>query len=167
MVDMNNVSQILQQYIDSGNSGQIYSIDDLFAIVVNPSFAIMPNHPYHCPLAVAIYCTKGRGKGRVNTKLFDIEQNGFMIVLPNQITELVNLSSDFMATYVIMSEQFTQTLGIGNTFNLNTIISHNPYITLQDRAKEAVESYITMCQGLIPEQRNPNRVEILRLLTKA
>lgn len=90
-----------------------------------------------------------------------------MIVLPNQITELVDISDDFRATYILMTDSFTELLGIGNTFNLHSTISQHPHINLIGQAKDALEGYLSMCKSIIPEHRNPNRLEIVTLLTRA
>ena len=110
---------VLERYIDRANEGSIYVADGEFAIIDNPTFSIMPNHPYRNPLVIGVYCTSGSGKGRINTKIFDLTQNSLMIVLPGQITELINISVDFCATYIIMTDSFTNSLGIDNTFSLN------------------------------------------------
>lgn len=158
---------ILERYVDSVSDTSVYVLDDQFAIIDSPTFAIMPNHPYRNPLVIAVYCTAGSGKGRVNTKVFDLTQDSLMIVLPGQITEMVDVSEDFRATYIIMTDSFTNSLGIGDTFSLNNIVAASPYIYLEQRTKESLENYIMMCRSLIPEMGNPHRLEILQLLTKA
>lgn len=160
------LSKLLEQFIGQSNIST-YLIDDYFAIIDNPKFAILPNHPYRNPLVVAVYCTSGVGKGRVNTQIYDLQSHSMMIVLPGQITELIDLSPDFQATYIIMSDEFVSSLGIGNTFSLGNIVASSPKVLLQDRAKDAFESYLSMCRNLIPTESNPNRLEILQLLTKA
>ena len=160
------LSKLLEQFIGQSNIST-YVIDDYFAIIDNPKFAILPNHPYRNPLVVAVYCTSGVGKGRVNTQIYDLQSHSMMIVLPGQITELIDLSPDFQATYIIMSDEFVSSLGIGNTFSLGNIVASSPKALLQDRAKDAFESYLSMCRNLIPTESNPNRLEILQLLTKA
>ena len=160
------LSKLLEQFIGQSNIST-YVIDDYFAIIDNPKFAILPNHPYRNPLVVAVYCTSGVGKGRVNTQIYDLQRHSMMIVLPGQITELIDLSPDFQATYIIMSDEFVSSLGIGNTFSLGNIVASSPKVLLQDRAKDAFESYLSMCRNLIPTESNPNRLEILQLLTKA
>ena len=164
---MTILSELLQHFINSDNSTSSYVIDEHFAIIDNPSFSILPNYPYRNPLIVAVYCTSGSGKGRVNTKIYNMKCHNLMIILPGQITEMMDLSDDFQATYIIMSEQFTESLSIGNTFSLSNIVASSPNIVLQERAIEAFESYLYMCRNLIPIESNPNRVEILQLLTKA
>ena len=160
------LSKLLGQFIDDNNVSS-YIIDDHFAIIENPVFSILPNHPYRNPLVVVVYCTSGVGKGRVNTSIYNLQPHSMMIVLPGQITELVDLSDDFRATYIIMSDEFVSSLGIGNTFSLNNIVASSPKTVLQYRAKEALESYLSMCRNLIPIDHNPNRLEILQLQTKA
>ncbi|MBQ5899870.1 MAG: hypothetical protein IIW87_08215, partial [Alistipes sp.] len=113
----------MKHYVDvSSSNTDVYSIDDKWAIIDNPTFTIIPNRPYRNPLIVAIYCTSGSGKGRINMKIFDLIQNSFMIVLPGQITELIDISDDFRATYIIMTDSFTESLGIGDTFSLHQIV---------------------------------------------
>ena len=163
----NSLSSTLRTYIAHFPESNAYSIDDKLTIIVNPKFTILPNHPYRCPLSVAIYCTQGTGTGRINAMTFSLSPGGFMIVLPNQITELVDRSDDFEATYIIMTDTFTESLGIGNTFSLHATISQHPHTNLTGRAKSALESYLAMCKSIIPEHQNPNRLEIITLLTRA
>lgn len=162
-----NLKDSIEKYIEAGHIGQLHFIWDEFCIVENPSFTIIPNHPYRSPLVAAIYCNKGNGTGRVNAKTYDIYPGGFFIVLPGQITELIDISDDFEATYILMDEHFTNDLSIGNTFNLRNIITNKPYIWLDERAQEALESYLTMCRNLAATNQNPHRIEILHLLTRA
>jgi AraC-like DNA-binding protein len=87
--------------------------------------------------------------------------------MPGQITELIDVSEDFNATYIIMTDSFTNSLGIGNTFSLKQVVASSPYIYLEERAKDSLENYLTMCRNLIPQKSNPHRLEILQLLTRA
>lgn len=159
--------EIIDGYIKNNNCTTLYNVDGEFCIVENASFAILPNHPYRSPIAVAIYCLRGRGIGRLNAKQYTISQRGFFIVQPGQITEMVDVSDDFCAVYILMSEEFLASLGIGNTFNIQTIISEEPFIMLEDRADEALNIFLKMCINLIPIDKNPHRIEIIRLLTRA
>lgn len=163
----NNLSDTLRTYLDRGHTGAIVSIGDSFSIVRDPSFDVLPNHPYRSPLIAAVYCTVGHAVGRINARTYELEAGGFFIVLPGQITEFVDTSADFGATYVLMSEEFTASLGISNTFDIASIVAERPYVLLPDRARGALEAYLAMCENLIPIETNPHRMEILRLMTRA
>lgn len=161
------VAEIIDKYIDGGNNGSAYSLGDEISIITNPSFAILPSQPYHSPFVVVAYCQQGRGSGRINARTYDIEQGGLFIVLPGQITELVELSDDFEATYLLMTDSFTESLSIGNTFNLRNIIQSHPYKLLSAPAQEAIEDYMRMVRNTIAIEANPNRLEIVQLITRA
>ncbi|MBQ8492902.1 MAG: AraC family transcriptional regulator [Alistipes sp.] len=161
------LSDTLRTYVDAGHTGAIYCIGDDFGIIRNPSFAILPNHPYRSPLVVALYCTAGHATGRINALTYDIREGSYFVVLPGQITEFVDTSTDFSATYIIMSDDFTAGLGIGNTFDIASIVAASPHVHLEGRARTSLEAYIAMCESLIPIESNPHRMEILHLLTRA
>lgn len=57
------LSKLLGQFIDDNNSISSYVIDDHFAIIENPIFSILPNHPYRNPLVVVVYCNRVSEKG--------------------------------------------------------------------------------------------------------
>lgn len=161
------LTQTLDSYIDAGHGGRMCSIGNDFAVLVNPSFDVLPNHPYRSPLVVGICCKRGHGRGRINARTFDIAEHSYFIVLPNQITELIDVSDDFEATYVLMSEEFVSSISFGNTFSLRQTVTEHPHVVLGERAREAFEGYVAMCASLIPIESNPHRLEILRLLTQA
>lgn len=162
-----NLSNTLNEYIMGGCRGSVCALGDEFAVVENPSFDILPDHPYRSPFVVAIYCHGGSGRGRINAATYQMERDSLFIVLPGQITELVDVSSDFEATYIIMSDSFTESLNLGNTFNIRNSIVNSPYTRLGDGARNALESYLKMCVTLISVEHNPHRLEILQLLTRA
>ncbi len=157
----------VNSYLQYGHYAKIYTIGDAFSIVESATFMVIPNHPYRCPLVVALYCRAGHGTGCINTRTFEVTANSFFIILPNQITELIDLSDDFDAVYILMEEEFTQSIGLGNTFNMRTIVSERPHAILSQRARQSLEGYLDMCKNLIPIESNPHRLEILQLLTHA
>lgn len=161
------LAEVIEKYLDRGNRGTAYSLGDELSIIVNPSFAILPSQPHHSPFVVAAYCQRGHGTGRINTRTYNLEEGGLFIVLPGQITELVELSDDFEATYLLMTDSFTESLSIGNTFNLRNIIQSHPYKLLSVPAREALEDYLRMVRNTITIEANPNRLEIVQLITRA
>ena len=156
-----------QQFLQEVGGCNIYSLNDDFCIIKNPTFTIVPNYLYRLERIVALYCSRGSAVGRVNTSTYTISEGGFFIVLPGQITELIEQDDDFEAIYIIMTTEFTSHLSIGNTFDLRNIIAHKPYTVLGVEARQALESYIAMCCTQIAVENHPHRNEIIYLLTRA
>jgi len=161
------LAKVIEEYLDDHHRGVVYGIGDEIAMIENPSFAVLPSHPYQSPFTVAVYCHGGCGTGRVNDRSYDLEAGGLFIVLPGQINELVHLSDDFEATYLLMTDSFTESLSVGNTFDMRNIIQSHPYALLSSRSREAVEDYLKMVRNTIVVEENPHRLEILRLMTRA
>lgn len=161
------LAEVVEEYLVDDRCAVVYSIGDEISLVENPSFAVLPCHPYKSPFTVAVYCRRGSATGRVGARSYDLEAGGLFIVLPGQINELVCLSDDFEATYLLMTDSFTESLSVGNTFDMHNIICSRPYALLSLRAREAVEDYLRMARNTISVEENPHRLEILRLMTRA
>mgnify|MGYP002517804367 CR=1 FL=1 len=159
--------EIIDKYVDSGKRGVVSTLGDEFMVITNPSFAVLPYQLHRTPITVASYCRRGRARGRVNALTYNIEEGGLFIVLPGQLTELLELSDDFEASYILMTEEFTNRLGIRNTFDLQNIIKLRPYTILSGRARESVEGYFKMSANVIEVEANPHRAEIIHLVTRA
>ncbi|MGN0201463.1 MAG: helix-turn-helix domain-containing protein [Candidatus Cryptobacteroides sp.] len=138
-----------------------------FMMYENPSFICERRQPYKLDATLAIFCTSGSAVGRVNLKEYRIEKGGLLVVLPNHIMERDYVSEDFKATYIIYSSAFQYSLQIPRAFHLSKEIEDNPRLNFTSRTLEAVEAYFAMCKSTIQADGNPNRLEILRLLTKA
>ncbi|MBQ2364450.1 MAG: AraC family transcriptional regulator [Alistipes sp.] len=157
----------IKHHLASGQCATMYNIDNEFCILENSSYNILPNYPYRSDVVVALFCRNGRAQGRVNTITYDIEPNSFFILLPNQIGELISMSDDFDATYIIMSNRFTESLNVANTFSVRNIVAAQPSKLLDQRMVKALENFLHLCRNLIPVNSNPHRLEILSLITRA
>lgn len=142
-------------------------LPDMLYIIENPAFRFSHHHPYRCPMALAIYCRKGNASGSVNMVNYELREDNFMIVLPNQIMTSTHVSDDFEGTYILMSERFMEGLNISNSFSVYNSVSNAPCMQLCERSKAAIDAYIAMCRSIITVEDNPNRAEIVRLITKA
>lgn len=158
---------IFIQHIDMSQTKWFGSLSGMFYLIENPAFLFKQDSPYRCSMTIAIYCRKGHAVGKVNIAEYELSSDGFLIVLPNQIIESTYVSNDFEGTYILMSAQFLDNLNIREAFQVHNSVEHAPYIQLGERAKEALMTYIAMSKSVISVEENPNRLEILRLITKA
>ena len=155
------------QNIDMSQTKWFGSLSEMFYLIENPAFLFKNNSPYRCSMAIAIYCRKGHAVGKINIAEYELHSDGFLIVLPNQIIESISVSDDYEGTYILISAQFLDNMNIGETFLVHDSVERAPYIQLGERAKESLMTYIAMCKSAISAWENPNRLEILRLITKA
>lgn len=161
------LAKLIEKFLDGDSRTQAHALDDEYSIITQPTFAVLPSHPYQSPFTVAIYCRRGEGQGRINAQCYNLKAGDFFIILSGQITELTTTSKEFEATYIIMTDTFTESLSIGNTFNLRNTIAQSPLVSLGPRESASLESYISMVNNIISIEEHPHRMEILRLLTRA
>ena len=142
-----------------------YGMD--FIMVHNPKFFHEQRHPYQLDTSLAIYCEKGQAGGKLNLHDCTLTEGGFLIILPGNIVESFERSDDFEATYIFMSEAFLNNLEIADSFKYYRSISECPYITFGQEGKDAMALYIGMARKMLSLKENPNRYEVIKLLTKA
>ena len=157
----------LIQRIDMSQTKWFGALSDMFYLIENPTFLFNNHMPYCCSMAIGIYCRQGEAIGRVNMTEYKLHRDGFLIILPNQIIESISVSPDYEGTYILMSQQFLGSLNIAETFRVHNSIEHAPYIQLNNRSKESIINYISMCKNAISIEDNPHQVEIVKLISKA
>ena len=142
-----------------------YGMD--FIMVHNPKFHHEPKHPYQLDTALAVYCEKGHASGKLNLHDCTLAEGGFIIFLPGNIVESSEISDDYEATYIFMSETFLGNLEIADSFKYYRSVSECPFIVFGQDGKDAMILYIGMARKMLSHKENPNRYEVIRLLTKA
>ncbi len=141
--------------------------EDDILIVHNPRYRTCSKEPVKIPLTLAIICEGGEALGSVNLKPYRLKRNSFMIVLSGHIMESRNVSSDFKATYIFMSERFLSRLEIGDSYKFYESVEREPLMQFDEETAEALQSYVSMTKAMFRiKDRNPNTGEGIRLLTK-
>ncbi|MGN0195535.1 MAG: helix-turn-helix domain-containing protein [Candidatus Cryptobacteroides sp.] len=138
-----------------------------FVMFGNPVFLTERMNPYKSEYTIVILCEGGQAYGCVNLQEYHLQENGLMVILPGAITEMRYISDDFRATYIIASESFQNSLAIGNSFRLRQEMQQRPLRFFSGESLDAIKTYFTMSRRILDAADNPNRMEIIRLMTKA
>ena len=138
-----------------------------FIMYENPRFIAENRHPYKMDRTFVIFCTGGNASGKVNLREYDIVKDGLLVVLPNHIVEMESVSDDFRAFYIISSEAFQSSLDISGAFQLHREMEQTPWRQFSGRTLDSIKGYFSMCRDMLDAADNPNRLEIIRLMTKA
>ena len=101
--------------------------------------------------------------------LIDYKANtpGGLIILPAMIVERIRFSDDFKGIFLLISRKILSGLELDNSFSLITSIAESPFIALDSETIDALKNYLSMIRGIIRQEDNPHRIEMIRLLTKA
>ncbi|MDP4277816.1 MAG: helix-turn-helix domain-containing protein [Bacteroidota bacterium] len=152
------------------NSLEADALGEDFLLFENPIVTEAFNHPFKVDVVTGIICTRGTMKGFVNLKKYETQAPCLFIVLPDQILQYEEFSDDFEGLFVVMSKTFTNNLielNIQDKLPLFRSVQDNPWIPLNEQELEMMLQFYKTLQMTVRLKENPNRMEILKLLTQA
>jgi len=121
----------------SGIDG-IFVFDDILTFSENFRLNDITN-PVRFGMTIVIICKKGHFKLRTGMNDFVVKSNMVMVILPEQITQLIEISPDFDGGYVLLKSDF---FDFQNDFKMGlSLQSHllkQPLIQLSDKEMEEV-----------------------------
>lgn len=148
------------------NPLSIINAKDEFIILDNPVLSPFVNYPYKNDWIIATLCEHGSAKGKVNLREYNIESNGFIIILPGQIIGGSELSPDFKGKMIMVSPRFAEGINLGASLRLTNSVERKPYYLFPDEAVLAFRNFIELCKSLILLKENTNILEALQVLAR-
>lgn len=146
---------------------QADSIGNDIILIDKPLILSTFDHPFKVDVTIAIICLKGTTKGIINLKRVETNSPCLIIILPDQILQYEDISDDFSALFIVMSNRFTESLNIEERFPVFLSIQKNPYIELSALELESITDYYMMLKRTITNKSNPYSLDIVKYLTKA
>lgn len=95
-----------------------------------------------------------------------MEENGFILILPNQVIGSSELSPDFKGKIVLISPQYADLINFGMSLSLTKSVERKPYYVFPKEAVQAFRSFIELCKTLILLKSGDDILEALKLLSK-
>ena len=86
------------------------------------------------------------------------------IALPGMIIDTREVSPDFRATTMLLSERFTDSLNLGSPYRTLLSIQRRPVLTLMAGMEEAMDNFVGMVRGLLQQPSHPHLDRVLHLL---
>jgi AraC family transcriptional regulator, transcriptional activator of pobA len=147
----------------------IDNFEGKIALLENPSYQSVVNHPVKLDEVVCIICIKGHMDGTLNLKKFIANAPCLFIVLADQILQCDYFSDDFSGLMIIMSKSFLEhSFGdIQVSMPLFRSVHDNPWIHLNQEELKSMVEYFFLLQRTVRRKENPNLQETLKHLTLA
>jgi AraC-like DNA-binding protein len=155
-----------QLYREIENPLSIVNAKDEFVILDNPVLSPHASYPYKNDWIIATLCEQGSAKGKVNLREYNIESNGFIIILPGQVIGGSELSPDFKGKMIMVSPRFAEGINLGASLRLTKSVERKPYYLFPDEAALAFRNFIELCKSLILLKEDSNILEELQVLAR-
>jgi AraC-type DNA-binding domain-containing proteins len=145
-------------------SGQ--AIDDDFMLF--DDFSLVPNfnYPFKLDMTTCLIFTKGRVRGKINMKSYEINNSPCILVtFPEQILEHEYFSDDFEGYAFLLSKRFLDTFvpSLKERGSIFLQLSKNPCLALDKNSLSFLNAHCEIMKSVFPNQDNlPHRAEIVR-----
>ena len=113
---------------------------------------------------VFLMCHSGAMHLLLNYHKLSLSAGQIFIALPGMIIDTREISSDFSATTMLLSERFTDSLNLGSPYRTLLSIQRQPILTLMAGMEEAMANFVGMVRGLLSQPSHPNLDRVLHLL---
>lgn len=141
--------------------GEIYLSDDISA-------AFPDKYPHKSEAIITCICINGEIMGEVNQFSICAKAPGLLVLLPEQIRELKNVSNDFQGKFIIMTKQFIESISLPEGFSTFMSVRSTPFLPLGEKALEAILNHYKMLMGVLRNKDEGfNRKAIAKHLTIA
>lgn len=160
---MNNIhEQFVQSVALRHYDDDIYLIDE-----GQPMDTLMPlvaGREIMTDKIVFLMCRSGAMHLLLNYHELSLSAGQIFIALPGMIIDTREVSLDFRATTMLLSERFTDSLNLGSPYRTLLSIQRRPVLTLMAGMEEAMDNFVGMVRGLLQQPSHPHLDRVLHLL---
>lgn len=160
---MNNIhEQFVQSVALRHYDDDIYLIDE-----GQPMDTLMPlvaGREIMTDKIVFLMCRSGAMHLLLNYHELSLSAGQIFIALPGMIIDTREVSPDFRATTMLLSERFTDSLNLGSPYRTLLSIQRRPVLTLMAGMEEAMDNFVGMGRGLLQQPSHPHLDRVLHLL---
>jgi len=148
--------------------GNVFIFDDVNSIDENFQLYAIISKPIRLGMVAGIICKKGYIKLRVGLNDFTVSPNMLMIILSEQIIQLIEVSPDFEACYILIRKGFFE---IQNDFkmglDLQTNLFNNPCVQLSETEMEEVLVIFYILKNKVEENTDLFLKEVIQNYIRA
>ena len=160
---MENIQEQFESAVALCHYGDdIYLVDD--AAPLGTVMPLVAGREIMTDKIVCLLCRGGHLGLRLNYHDLQLTAGQVLIALPGMIIDTSEVSPDFRASTLLLSEHFTSTLNLGSPYRTLLSIQRQPVATLLDGMEEAMLNFFAMVRGLVGQPSHPNLDRVLHLL---
>lgn len=141
--------------------------DDLALINFNnnkPAYAA--HEPYKLKHAVICICTAGHCSIKVNLQQYEIESPMLVTLMPGQIVEGIDYSSNFDGINIVLSKRFIDMLNLPGWQQQYMSLFNNPVNAISADTLRHLQIFYTILHKAASDEENPFRLQVIENLIR-
>ncbi len=124
--------------------------------------------PFHCGAGVVVVCLSGVLEISIDLTLYKISRNQVLVIMPDQIFTVHNVSEDYRALYILASKGFAnEMLPQISHISFLLYLKGKPVLNLTEANITVLQEYIDILSRKAEMKESPYRREIIRHIAMA
>lgn len=123
--------------------------------------------PHKIEHVTQIVITSGRFSSLVDLQYYSLETPAMAIFLPGQVVESISIDEEFSGVGMVIRESFTNSLNLPVSLHERLFLKNRHFHTIPQEAVDAYMSCFRQVAGILKQEDNPYRVEIIKHLFSA
>ena len=146
-----------------------HSIDDDFALFDDVNGFPLYTYPERLETAAIVLCLKGQWELEINLKKQRLSSGSLMLIMPEQILQSIEISSDFSGVLILMSKKFIDNIfpKLKGLLPFFFYLKEQPCISIDEEDQKCIMDYYTFLFRRAMQNGNHCRKEIAHGLVLA
>ncbi|MBL4559365.1 MAG: AraC family transcriptional regulator [Labilibaculum sp.] len=144
-----------------------YSIDNQLSVIEANSNSFEINVLAKIEETISIICRKGELRYNINALEYIAKAPCMIIMMVKHFVEINAVSDDFDGTIVLMTNEFTENLGIEDRVSPFLAVFNNSYISLKEIELNSLVEFCSIIKKISRNNENPLIIESAKHLIKA
>lgn len=146
-----------------------HSIDDDFALFDDVKDFPLYSYPERLEAAVMVLCLQGKWQLDINLKKQELSSGSLMFIMPEQILQSLEISSDFSGIFILMSKNFIDNIfpKLKGLLPFIFYLKDHPCISIDEEDQRCIMDYYTFLLRKALQNDNHCRKEIVHGLVLA
>lgn len=164
-MQVKNIFHIMNELLISAisDSQETHRLDDDFVIIEKSNVKQIKGRVIRSECYIVLHCIEGSMHMNVNMTELKIEAGQVVYLMKDQMYEIVDVSDNFNATVLLLSEQFIQWLDLKRYY----FFLKNSGRPIRSTTYELFEQFVGISKIIITMDQNPEKKKVLQLLTES
>lgn len=152
-----------QSYIDKFTYRSILGVDSYFYMFEDVSYFPAFVYPFRVDVGFSILCKEGSIRGKYGMKEFTAAAPCLLILQPEEIIQIVEVSSDFSGFFLVHTKEFNGDLNVNIKERLQLSLSAHaaPIITLTNEEMQQNLLFFHVLEDALKDRENPHLRDIV------
>lgn len=141
----------------------VVNLDNDYIVITNPHLHVLAHKVVRNTFSAVVQCTNGTIVFSLDMVTFSLTAGQVLFISNGQLVEFISATSDYKSTILLLSDRFLDNMDL----NRRLFFVNQGGCVFVPSSHGSFEKYIGICKDIIKKDTNPEKRDVVRLLTNA